>query len=158
MSELFQSSTWTVKCELLSLLNQSKETGAPRGDGVSPRSSVAGITGTQAQDSVTPQPSLLTSLHPVESESEVTQSCPTLCDPMDCSLPGFSVHGIFQAIALEWIAISFSSRSSRPRDGTQVSHIVDRRTQWSTYLFAPMVFSLETSHAQSCLTLRPHEL
>ena len=38
-------------------------------------------------------------------DSEVTQSCPTLCDPMDCSLPGSSVHGIFQAIVLEWIAI-----------------------------------------------------
>ena len=47
-----------------------------------------------------------------ESESEVTQSCPTLCDPMDCSLPGSSVHGISQAIVLEWIAISFSRRSS----------------------------------------------
>ena len=39
---------------------------------------------------------------------EVTQSCPTLCDPTDCSLPGFSVHGIFQARVLEWVAISFS--------------------------------------------------
>ena len=38
--------------------------------------------------------------------SEFTQSCLTLCDPMDCSLPGPSVHGIFQAIVLEWIAIS----------------------------------------------------
>ena len=45
----------------------------------------------------------------VESESEVAQSCLTLCDPMDCSLPSSSVHGIFQAIVLEWIAISFSS-------------------------------------------------
>ena len=45
-----------------------------------------------------------------ESESEVAQSSPTLCDPIDCSLPGSSVHGIFQAIVLEWIAISFSSR------------------------------------------------
>ena len=53
-----------------------------------------------------------------ESESEVIQLCPTLCNPMDCSLSGSSVHGIFQAIVLEWIAISFSSRSSRPRDGT----------------------------------------
>ena len=43
-----------------------------------------------------------------ESESEVAQSCPTLCDPMDCSLSGSSVHGIFQARVLEWIAISFS--------------------------------------------------
>ena len=50
------------------------------------------------------------------SESEVAQSCPTLCDPMDCSLPGSSVHGIFQAIVLEWIAISFSRGSSQTRD------------------------------------------
>ena len=41
-------------------------------------------------------------------KSEVAQSCPTLCDPMDCSLPGSSVHGIFQAIVLKWTAISFS--------------------------------------------------
>ena len=43
-----------------------------------------------------------------ESESDVAQSCPTLCDPMDCSLPGFSVHGVFQARVLEWAAIFFS--------------------------------------------------
>jgi len=42
-----------------------------------------------------------------ESESEVIQSCPTLSDPMDCSLPGSSVHGIFQARVLEWVAIAF---------------------------------------------------
>ena len=46
---------------------------------------------------------------------------------MDCSLPSSSVHGIFQAIVLEWIAISFSRGSSQPRDQTQVSRIVDRR-------------------------------
>ena len=50
-----------------------------------------------------------------ESESEVTQPCLTLCDPTDCSLPGFSIHGIFQARILEWVAISFSRGSSRPR-------------------------------------------
>ena len=44
----------------------------------------------------------------VKSESEVAQSCPTLSDPMDCSLPGSSVHEIFQARVLEWVAISFS--------------------------------------------------
>ena len=44
----------------------------------------------------------------VKSESEVAQSCLTLCDPMDCSLPGSSVHGIFQARVLEWGAIAFS--------------------------------------------------
>ena len=40
------------------------------------------------------------------------QSCPTLCDPMDCSLPGFSVHGILQARTLEWVTISFSINAS----------------------------------------------
>ena len=44
----------------------------------------------------------------VKSESEVAQSCPTLRDPMDCSLPGSSIHGIFQARVLEWVAIAFS--------------------------------------------------
>ena len=66
------------------------------------------------------------------SESEVVQSCLTLCDPMDCSLPGSSVYGIFQARILEWVAISFSI-SSRPRDWTQVSCIVGRHfTIWAT--------------------------
>ena len=52
---------------------------------------------------------------------------------MDCSLPGSSVYGIFQAIVLEWIAIFFSKGSSQPRDQTQVSCIVDRRfTVWAT--------------------------
>ncbi|XP_055446329.1 mitochondrial inner membrane protease subunit 2 isoform X2 [Bubalus kerabau] len=45
----------------------------------------------------------------VKSESEVVQSCPTLRDPMDCSLPGSSIHGIFQARVLEWVAIAFSA-------------------------------------------------
>ena len=45
----------------------------------------------------------------VKSESEVVQSCPTLCEPMDCSLPGSSIHGIFQARVLEWVAIAFSA-------------------------------------------------
>ena len=56
-----------------------------------------------------------------------------LCDSMDCSLPGFSVHGIFLARLLEWIAISFSRGSFQPRDWTWVSHIVDRLfTVWTT--------------------------
>ena len=59
-------------------------------------------------------------------KSFVIQSCPTLCDPMNCDLPGSSVHGIFQARVLEWVAISFSRGSSQPRDQTQVSHIVGR--------------------------------
>ena len=54
--------------------------------------------------------------HKSESESEVLQSCPTLCDPMDCSLPCSSIHGLFQARVLEWVAISSSRVSSQPRD------------------------------------------
>ena len=50
----------------------------------------------------------------VKSESEVAQSCPTLSDPMDCSLPGSSVHGIFQARVLEWGAIAFSEEAINP--------------------------------------------
>ena len=49
------------------------------------------------------------------------QLCPTLCDPMDCNPPGFSVHGILQARILEWVAISSSKGSSPPRDQTPVS-------------------------------------
>ena len=52
---------------------------------------------------------------------EVTQSCPTLCDPVDFSLPSSSVHWILQARMLEWVAISFSRGSSQPRDRTRVS-------------------------------------
>ena len=62
-----------------------------------------------------------------------TQSCPTLCNPMDCSLPESSVYGIFQARVLEWVTISFSRGSSRPRDWTWVSRIVGRGfTVWAT--------------------------
>ena len=66
--------------------------------------------------------------------SEVTQSCPTLCDPVDCSPPGCSVHGILQARILEWVAISFCRGSSQPRDRSRkVSHIAGRCfTLWAT--------------------------
>ena len=68
-----------------------------------------------------------------KKESEVAQSCLTLCDPMDYSPLGSSVHGIFQARVLEGVAISFSRGSSRPRDWTQVSHVAGRRfTNWAT--------------------------
>ena len=50
----------------------------------------------------------------VKRESEVAQSCPTLSDPMDCSLPGSSVNGIFHARVLAWVAIAFSEHSIHP--------------------------------------------
>ena len=68
-----------------------------------------------------------------ESESEVSQPCPTFCDPMDCSLPASSVHGILQARTLEWVAISFTWGSSRPRDRTRVSGIAGRRFNLNEY-------------------------
>ena len=60
-------------------------------------------------------------LSPVVCACMPAQSCLTLCDPMDCSLPGSSVRGIFQARILEWVAISLSRGSSRPRDRTWIS-------------------------------------
>ena len=57
----------------------------------------------------------------MKSESEVAQSCPTLCDPMDRSPPGSSAHGIFQSRVLEWVAIAFSS-------GPITSWQIDRET------------------------------
>ena len=63
----------------------------------------------------------------------VTQSCPTLCNPMDCSPPGTSVHEISQARILEWVAISFSRASSQPRGQTRVSCTAGRFfTSWAT--------------------------
>ena len=56
----------------------------------------------------------------------VTRSCPTLCNPMNCSSPDSSVHGILQVRILEWVAIPLSKGSSRTKDWTQVSHIADR--------------------------------
>ena len=63
---------------------------------------------------------------PKKIRVKVVQSCPTLCNPIDCSPPGSSVHGILQARILEWIAIPFSRGSSWCRAQTQVSWIVGR--------------------------------
>ena len=91
--------------------------------------------------------------------------CLTLCDPMDSSPPGSSVHGIFQAWILEWVAISFSRGSSWPRDWTRVSRIAGRCfTIWATregpqfvnelYLIDSKKSSVQfSSVAQSCQTL-----
>ena len=69
--------------------------------------------GTESESPALQVDSLLLS----HQESEVVQSCPTLCDPMDCSPPGSSVHGILQARILEWVAISFS-RGIFPTQGS----------------------------------------
>ena len=72
----------------------------------------------------------------VKSESEVTQSCPTLCDPMDCSLPGSSVHGIFQARVLEWGAIAFSNNGILLL--SHFSHVWPSATPWTAAFHAPL--------------------
>ena len=85
-----------------------------------------------------------------ENESEVAQSCLTLCDPKDCNLPGSSAHGIFQARILEWVAISFSRGSSQLRDQTWVSCIAGRCfTIWATK--EALGISIK-SHTQSLFT------
>ena len=66
----------------------------------------------------------------VKSESEVAQSCPTLSDPMDCSLPGSSVHGIFQARVLEWGAIAFSDKDYSISSKGFLPTVVDIMVIW----------------------------
>ena len=84
----------------------------------------------------------------VLNRREVTQSCPTLCDPMDCSLPGSSLHGIFQTRILEWVFISFSRRSSQTRDWTWVSRITDRCfTVWATREEVIILLSFKNNHS-----------
>ena len=83
----------------------------------------------------------------------VTKLCPTLCDPMDCSLPGSSVHGIFQARVLEWVAISFSRASSWPRDRTCIACI----GRWTLYHWATKeAWILIYSYPQKKLISDPH--
>ena len=89
----------------------------------------------------------------------VAQSCLTLCNPMDCNLPGSSVHGILQARILEWVAMP-SWRSSRSRNQTWVSGIASRFfTIWATReapFHVPAAAATAAKSLQSCLTLCDH--
>ena len=81
-------------------------------------------------------------------ENEVAQSCPTLCNPLDCSPLGSSVHGIFQARILEWVAIFFSRGSSQPSDRTRVSRLTGRCfTVWATRECSHPVWYMQISSA-----------
>ena len=89
----------------------------------------------------------------------VTQSCPTLCDPMDCSLPGSSVHGFLQARILEWVAIPFSRESSQSRNQTQVSCTAGRFFTELRGKIQPKTelrINLENHRAQLPSTAFPH--
>ena len=84
----------------------------------------------------------------------VAQSCPTLCDPMDWGSPGSSVHRILQGRILDWVAISFSRRSSQPRDRTQVSSIAGWLfTVWATREALIFTAAAVAKSLQSCPTL-----
>ena len=78
----------------------------------------------------------------VKSESEVAQSCPMLSDFMDCSLPGSSIHGIFRARVLEWVAISFSILKSR-----------DIILPTEVCLVKAMVFPIVMYGCESCIVM-----
>ena len=87
--------------------------------------------------------SLVTNLH-TYVHVQLLQSCPTLCDPMDCNPLGFSVHEILQARILEWVVMPSSRRSSQPRDITQMSHIAGRFfIRRATYKLATIVLMSE---------------
>ena len=83
----------------------------------------------------------------VKNESEVAQSCPTLSDPMDCSLPGSSIHGIFQAGVLEWGAIAFShprpTESEISRGGALHSVLA---ALWATLILKKILIPSVVSH------------
>ena len=79
-----------------------------------------------------------------ESESEVAQSCPTLSDPMDCSLPGSSIHGIFQARVLEWGAIAFSDDQPRQHIKKQRHYFANKGPSSQGYGFSVVMYGCES--------------
>ena len=86
----------------------------------------------------------------VGSESEVAQSCLTLSDPMDCSLPGSSIHGIFQATVLEWGAIAFSHDQPRQYIKKQRHYFVDKGPSSQSFAFSSShVWMWELDHEES---------
>ena len=91
----------------------------------------------------------------VKSECEVAQSFPTLSDPMDCSLPGFSIHGIFQARGLEWGAIAFSDDSSRSYqilvNSSNTLETSERCAMWILIRYHQCTF---TCHCRRALVLK----
>ena len=89
------------------------------------------------------------------SESEVTQSCPTLSDLMDCSLPGFSVHGIFQARVLEWGAIAFS-RVGHDWVTFTFTLLLNNKPDYSKLKATEWIMEKLSIQIQFLITLKPH--
>ena len=85
----------------------------------------------------------------VKSESEVAQSCPTLSDPMDCSLPGSSIHGIFQARVLEWVGIAFCEKTLatwKESDDPTRQHIKKQRQYYANKDLSSQGYGLSMCH------------
>ena len=93
----------------------------------------------------------------VKSESEVAQSCPTLRDPMDCSLPGSSIHGIFEARVLEWVAIAFSKITAASAKLVEVlSNLALSSVQFRYSVVSDSLQPHEAQHAKPpCLSPTP---
>ena len=92
----------------------------------------------------------------VKSESEVSQSCPTLCDPMDCSLPGSSTHGIFLARVLEWGAIAFSEISSWLSLIIKMGKLRSREKEWPVSARVKSPSHLRCSQESLVVDIGPH--
>ena len=80
----------------------------------------------------------------VKSESELAQSCPTLCNSMDCSLPGSSIDGIFQARVLEWVASAFSNDQSRQHIKKQRHSLPKKVRLVKTMVFLVVIYGCES--------------
>ena len=80
----------------------------------------------------------------VKSEREVAQSCPTLSDPMDYSLPGSSIHGIFQARVLEWVAIAFSDDQPRQHVKKKRHYFANKGPSSQSYGFPVVMYVCES--------------
>ena len=91
----------------------------------------------------------VSSIHVFVCCTKSLQSCPTLCDPMDCSLPDSSVHEILQARRLEWVVIPFSRGSSQPRDQTHVSYM--------SLALAGEFFTTSATWEAPCMCICPKE-
>ena len=91
----------------------------------------------------------------VKSESEVTQSCPTLSDPMDCSLPGSSIHGIFQARVLEWGATAFSAfKATIVIIQMGFGRVAKEKIQWTTLLHPVDNFTAASGTSRATYPMR----
>ena len=90
--------------------------------------------------------------------AKLLQSNPNLCDPVNCSPPGSSVHGILQARILEWVAVPSSRRSSQPRDGTWVFYVscIGRQVLYTSTIWEAPFYFIHSSNISSVYIVNPN--